>query len=170
MQVIQHISFNKNIRLVGQFSVFLLSILLGLTFLPISFHQNTTEATGSSDPSITMTFTNSTASVDLAVNSANGTFTPSSTTVVTITIDLDEHTKSISFTDSTFGTRTITKDSDYIVIPSGVEQTITATTDDGYAFSSWSVTSGTIGSTTTNPTTFTSTTDATITATSEVAP
>jgi hypothetical protein len=101
---------------------------------------------------------------------ASGTFTPSSTTVVAITIDLDEHTKSVSFTDPTFGTRTITKDGDYIVIPSGAEQTITATTDDNHVFSSWSVTSGTIGSTTTNPTTFTSTANVTLTVTSQAAP
>ena len=78
MKVIQYIKVNHYMNRVAFASGVILTLLAIALHLPIiSNGEQEAQATGSSDPSITMTFTNSTASVDLAVNSANGTFAES---------------------------------------------------------------------------------------------
>ena len=78
MKVIQYIKINHLFNRVAFASGVILTLLAIAIHLPIiSNGEQETQAAGSSDPSITMTFTNSTASVDLAVNSANGTFAES---------------------------------------------------------------------------------------------
>ena len=101
---------------------------------------------------------------------ANGTFITTSDTTITVTVDLDDHIKAVSFTDSTYGTRTVTKDGGTIVIPSGVQQDITVSYyDDGYTFDAWSITNGTLGSTSSSTTTLTASSDTTLAVTSTLA-
>ena len=81
MKVIHYIGINSAIRSAGILSVLLFSVLSGLTFLPLSFHTDTTEAAPgtATESTITLDVTNNTASVDLTVSSTNGTFATSTT-------------------------------------------------------------------------------------------
>jgi surface protein len=97
---------------------------------------------------------------------SDGTFVPSGETAVSVTVDLDSHVSSVSFQDATYGNRTVYEDGDFIVLASGSSYTITANIEEGYELSAWSATTGTLGSASTNPTTFTSTSDSTLTVTS----
>jgi surface protein len=100
---------------------------------------------------------------------ADGTFVPASVTARTVTVNLDEHVRSVKFYDSTYGTRTITKDGDFIILNRGTQYTITATYDAGYIIDSWSSTAGTVGSSTVSPTTYRTYSDDTLSITSTVA-
>lgn len=79
MKVIHFIGINRNFRIAGFLSAFLLVTLCGLTFLPVSFQDEHAEAaTGTAaESTITLDVANSVASVDLTVNSSNGTFATS---------------------------------------------------------------------------------------------
>ena len=102
-------------------------------------------------------------------SNTNGTFVPASVTARTVTVNLDEHVRSVKFYDSTYGTRTITKDGDFIVLNRGTQYTITATYDAGYIIDSWSSTAGIVGSSTASPTTYRTYSDDTLSIISTVA-
>ena len=99
---------------------------------------------------------------------SGGTFIPSSNASSTVTVNMDSNTEKVTFTSSTYGTQTIKTSGDFIVLQQGLQYTVTAFPTSGNAFGSWSTTSGTLGSTTTNPTTYTVTSDSTLTVTSSV--
>ena len=106
MKVIQYIKINHLFNRVAFASGVILTLLAIAIHLPIiSNGEQEAQAAGSSDPSITMTFTNSTASVDLAVNSANGTFAEStdatSAKFSVSTTSASGYTLSISASDDT---------------------------------------------------------------------
>ena len=79
MKVIHFIGINRKFRIAGFLSAFLLVTLCGLTFLPVSFQDEHAEAaTGTAaESTISLDVANSVASVDLTVNSSNGTFATS---------------------------------------------------------------------------------------------
>ncbi len=85
-----------------------------------------------------------------------------------VTISPDSHISSVTFSASGETTQTATSASPTVSLKEGKSYTITATTDTGYEFASWSTTAnGTLGSTTTNPTTYTITDTATLTVASQ---
>ena len=79
MKVIQYIRVNHYFRNVAFVSSVLLFILVTLLCLPISSGEQDTLAATNQGDSITINFTNNTASVDLSVNNADGTFATSNT-------------------------------------------------------------------------------------------
>ncbi len=88
----------------------------------------------------------------------------------TVTVSLDSHVSSVAF-EYNGETQTATSTNPTVSLKQGKSYTITATPATGYEFSSWSTTSsGTLGSTTTNPTTYTVTDEATLSVSSQVAP
>ena len=107
MKVIQHIKFYRSIRIAGFLSVFLFTMLSGLTILPLVYHADTSEAAPgtATESTITLDVTNNTASVDLNVNSANGTFAASASgdeaSFSVITDNYTGYTLSISAPDDT---------------------------------------------------------------------
>ena len=107
MKVIHFISINKNFRIAGFLSAFLLVTLCGLTFLPVSFQDEHAEAaTGTAaESTITLDVANSVASVDLTVNSSNGTFATSASndeaSFSVVTNNYTGYTLSISADDNT---------------------------------------------------------------------
>ena len=85
-----------------------------------------------------------------------------------VTVNLDSNTASVTFTSMGYPTQFIDTNGGTVTLRQGVPYTITATPATGYNFSSWSTTAnGTLGSTTTNPTTYTVTGTATLSVTSQ---
>jgi hypothetical protein len=98
-----------------------------------------------------------------------GTFFPSSVASGTVTVNMDSNIEKIVFNSTTYGTQIIKTDGDFIVLAQNVEYTITAVTTDGHSLTSWSTgANGTLGSTSTNPTTYTVTGDSSLTASTAV--
>ena len=77
MKVIHFIGINRKIRIAGFLSAFLLVVLSSLTILPISFRQDSVEAAGSADSTLSIDITNSTATANLNISSPDGTFASS---------------------------------------------------------------------------------------------
>ena len=81
-----------------------------------------------------------------------------------VTISPDSHISSVTFSASGETTQTATSASPTVSLKEGKSYTITVTTATSYEFASWSTTSnGTLGSATTNPTTYSVTGTATLT-------
>ena len=87
----------------------------------------------------------------------------------TITVSLDSHTTGVSFYNANYGTQSVSTNGGTVTLREGVTYTITASFTSGYELSSWSNgTNSTIGSSTTNPTTYTVTGTSILSVTSQV--
>ena len=87
-----------------------------------------------------------------------------------VTVSMDTHIDSVTFTDSYNNTQTATTENPTVKLKEGVEYTVTANREYGYQVSSWSTTEyGTFSSTTSNPTTFSTMDAATITVVTDTA-
>ena len=101
---------------------------------------------------------------------SEGTFIPDgntvpSSTAANVTVNFSAYVRSVSFYNATYGTTHVTSSGDVARLAKNTEYIITVTTTDGHVFSSWSTTSaGTLSSATDNPTTYTVTDSATLTA------
>lgn len=91
---------------------------------------------------------------------------PSYTTTVSFS---SQEVTSVSFTNATLGTQTITTSGDSVSLKHGESYTITTAFEYGYELASYAATGGTLGSTTTNPTTYSTIADSTITITGQQA-
>ena len=88
-----------------------------------------------------------------------------------VTISPDSYISRVTFSASGETTQVATSTNPTVSLKEGKSYTITATAATGYELASWSTTSnGTLGSTTTNPTTYTVTDDATLSVASQVIP
>ena len=88
-----------------------------------------------------------------------------------VTISPDSHISSVTFSANGETTQTATSASPTVSLKEGKPYTITATADTGYEFASWSTTAnGTLGSTSTNPTSYTIADTTTLTVSSQIRP
>ena len=107
---------------------------------------------------------------------SSGTFIPNDTTVpstdaVYVTVNFDEHVRSVGFYNSTYGTQQVTTSGSTVRIAKNTEYTISSSYATGYTVDHWSTTgTGTLSSTTTSATTYTVTDTATLTLTSQLDP
>ena len=87
----------------------------------------------------------------------------------TVTVNLGANVQSVTFVGNS-SSQTVSVNGGTVTIMEGREYTISATYDYDYAIDTWSTTSGTIGSTTSDPTTYRISEDATLSITSKIAP
>ena len=85
-----------------------------------------------------------------------------------VTINLDSHTTSITLSNETYGTQTVSTDGSSVTLHYYTPYTITATMENGYDFTAWSTdNNGSVTTITDNPTTFTITGNSTLSTSSE---
>ena len=83
-----------------------------------------------------------------------------------VTVTLPANVTSISFTHPDFPAQTVETSGDVVSLKRGIAYTVTATFEDGYTINSWTAgPNSTLGSASSNPTTFTITDDTTLTLT-----